>query len=396
MILANAARNIGYAIAAVSVIGFLVYAFAVYRKARPEVGSEIELAPNRKPYYDDDELETKRLDRTLGMAFGALVVIALALPLYWLGEPGRHEGWLGTWDDTFVARGEERFAAACASCHGAEGVGGVASFVLTDPEGGYVDTVQWRAPALNTVLARYSKEEVTFTLTYGRPNTPMPAWGLLGGGALNDQQLQELVAYLESIQLPADQMREDVQKALVDRYVNGFLAIELEESGEEELDPEVETARTEALAADVEALLTEGTYDYDFDGLASVAEYGEAMFNLGLDDGFAGGAYSCARCHTKGASYGQPEISGGGFLGPNITGGSTLRQFPTFEDHVGFITEGAERGQPYGSGGMSGAGIMPGWGFNPNADEEDSKLEPEQFMYTQQQIEAVVAYERGL
>ena len=35
---------------------------------------------------------------------------------------------------------------------------------------------------------------------------------------------------------------------------------------------------------------------------------GEALFNLGYNDGFAGGAYSCGRCHTKGWSYAQkPE-----------------------------------------------------------------------------------------
>ena len=115
------------------------------------------------------------------------------------------------------------------------------------------------------------------------------------------------------------------------------------------------------------------------------------MFNLET----ASGAYSCARCHTKGWSYDQPEESGGGFLGPNLTGGSTLRQFTTFQEHVSFITEGSERGQAYGSGGV-GSGQMPGFGSNPNAAEDDAKLAPEQFMYTQQQIDAVVAYERGL
>jgi mono/diheme cytochrome c family protein len=395
MLLANTARSIGYVIAALTIVGFVVFAFATYRKAKPEVGSEIELAPNRGRPLDDDVLESSRLDRTLYMGLGTLIVIALALPLYWLAEPGRQDGWVQTWDDTFVSRGEESFTGACASCHGAEGVGGVASYVLTDSDGAYVDTVEWQAPALNTVLSRYSKEEVLFTLTYGRPNSPMPAWGLEGGGALNEQQLDELVAYLESIQLPADQMRGDVTKELTDRYVNGMIAAEEADAGEE-LEGEDLLARKEALTADVEGHLAEGVYDYDFDGATSVAELGEAMFNLGLDTGFAGGAYSCARCHTKGASWGQPEVSGGGFLGPNLTGGSTLRQFPTFEDHVGFITEGAERGQPYGSGGMSGAGIMPGFGYNPNAEEEGSTLTPEQFMYTQEQIDAVVAYERGL
>ena len=57
--------------------------------------------------------------------------------------------------------------------------------------------VNWKAPALNTVLLRYSREEVRYILTYGRPFSPMPAWGVKGGGPLNDQQLQNLIDYLE-------------------------------------------------------------------------------------------------------------------------------------------------------------------------------------------------------
>lgn len=386
---ANNPRVVGTVIAVVVFVGFALYLFGVSRKARPEAGSEIELAPNRKPYYDDEDLETKKLDRTLSMGLGLLAVIAVALPVYWLAEPGRQEGWVQTWDDTFVARGEESFNARCSQCHGAGGVGGVAAYTLTDSNGQFVDQVQWKAPALNTVLTRYSKEEVTFILNYGRAFSPMPAWGAPGGGPLTTQQLEEIVAYLEEIQLPAEDIRAEVDKALTDRYVNGI--IEAEATPEDEA-----AARKEALTAEVTERLAAGEYDYDLDGTWSVSELGEAMFNLGAEDGFAGGAYACARCHTKGWSYGQPETAGGGFLGPNLTGGSTLRQFPTFEDHVGFITEGAQQGQTYGTGGLSGAGQMPGFGYNPNAEDEDSKLTPEQFMYSQQQIEAVVAYERSL
>ena len=64
--------------------------------------------------------------------------------------------------------------------------------------------VNWRVPALNTVLLRFSREEVTYIITYGRPFSPMPAWGVAGGGALNDQQVQNLVDYLESIQISPD------------------------------------------------------------------------------------------------------------------------------------------------------------------------------------------------
>lgn len=399
---ANTARSIGYVIAAVVVAGFVIYLFAVYRHARAEAGSEVELAPNRKPYLPDEELETGKLDRTLGMALGLLAIVAVGLPVYWLAEPGRQAGWVGTWDRVFAERGETSFEALCQRCHGAGGVGGVAAWTLTDADGQFIEQVEWKAPALNTVLNRYSMDEVTYIITYGRGNTPMPPWGAEGGGPLTVQQIQELVAYFESIQLSAEDMRAEVNKSLVDRYVNGRIDQEAEDQGIDELDDEAATElrssiadeMKDALTAEVQGHLDEGTYDYNLDGIFSSIELGQAMFNLGLEDGTAGGAYSCGRCHTKGWTYGQPEVEGGGRLGPNLTGHSTWRQFE-FADHVAFVTEGSKLGQAYGSGGM-GTGQMPGFGFNANAEEEGAKLLPDQFMYTQEQIEAVVEYERSL
>ena len=62
------------------------------RSARKEVGSEIELAANRKPYYDDEVLEGKRLERVQLIGVLLLVVIVIGLPLYWVLEPSRQAG----------------------------------------------------------------------------------------------------------------------------------------------------------------------------------------------------------------------------------------------------------------------------------------------------------------
>ena len=39
------------------------------------------------------------------------------------------------------------------------------------------------------------------------------------------------------------------------------------------------------------------------------------------------GAYSCARCHTQGWSYGDPGETGQGAYGWNLTGGATNSHF---------------------------------------------------------------------
>jgi mono/diheme cytochrome c family protein len=394
LILANTYRNIGYVLAAVLTIAFVVYLFLNYRKARPETGAEIELASNRKPYYEDEELETKKLDATLGIGLATLAVIAVALPMYWLAEPGRQEGAVEQFDSTFVHRGEELYNEFCSSCHAAGAVGGVAPYTLTDDEGNFIAAVEWKVPALNTVLMRYSREEVEFVLNYGRRNTPMPPWGLPGGGPMTEQQVQNVIDYLETIQLSETDVRTEVRDGLIDAYVESVTEAEnarRADAGQGELEDAELDALTEEAIAEVEERLDENVFDIDLDEVWTTAELGEALFNLEASSG----TYSCARCHTKGWSYDEPEVSGGGFLGPNLTNGATLRQFPSFQSHVAFIIEGSESGQPFGAGG-NGSGQMPSFGFNPNAEEEDSKLAPEQFMLTIEQIEAIVEYERGL
>ena len=61
-----------------------------------------------------------------------------------------------------------------------------------DPKTGEVRSVNWYAPALNTVFYRFSKEEVRFILNYGRPFSPMSAWGAPGGGPMTAQNIETL------------------------------------------------------------------------------------------------------------------------------------------------------------------------------------------------------------
>ena len=61
-------------------------------RSRPELGSEIELAPNRKPYYDDEQLEGSRLELVQFIGVLLLAVIVIGLPLYWVFEPSRQAG----------------------------------------------------------------------------------------------------------------------------------------------------------------------------------------------------------------------------------------------------------------------------------------------------------------
>jgi mono/diheme cytochrome c family protein len=382
LVLANTYSNIGWTIAILIFVGGAIALFINSRQTRPEVGSEIELAPNRKPYYEDEELETKHLDRTLLLGLLFLAVIAVALPLYWLYEPARQQGAAEDYINTFAARGQVVYEtdAKCVECHGPKGVGGSKDFSILNANGDFVQQVKWQAPALNTALYRYSVDELKFIINYGRGNTPMPAWGSLGGGPLSDQQIENVIAYLRSIQLPPDEAKQQL-----DDEINRVCKPETNPDGS------YKGVNPKCTVNDPGSPGTNAKWD----------TLGEALFNLGYYDGFAGGAYSCGRCHTKGWSYAEKENDGGGFLGPNLTGGSELRQFETADVQANFVSLGSQLGIKYGTGGV-GSGQMPGFGTNPNITLDPTQFPPmnpmqgTQVMETEDQIAAVVDYERSL
>lgn len=283
-------RAIGLITAAVVFIAFVALFLRNVFIARDELGSEVELAANRAAPMSDEELETTRLDRSLTFALGILTITAVVLPFYWLAEPGRQEGALEVEEETFVRRGENLYSggAQCVNCHGGGGVGGVAAYVYQDADGQFLANASWTAPALNNVLQRYSKEEVTYVLNFGRPGSPMAAWGTPGGGPLTSQQIEYIIEYLETLQ------------------VQSLDALDIQEAGDElDFFDEESIAAQEAadeLAADIRDEVQRSLEAGEFDSI------GEAVFNLGLFSGYQAGSLSCGRCHTAGWSLGLSAV----------------------------------------------------------------------------------------
>jgi hypothetical protein len=73
-------------LATVIVIAFLLGMVISAAMNRRTKGEE---APNLTPYYSDEVLEGPRLNRVLAWALAGSAVVAVALPTYWLLEPGR-------------------------------------------------------------------------------------------------------------------------------------------------------------------------------------------------------------------------------------------------------------------------------------------------------------------
>jgi mono/diheme cytochrome c family protein len=372
MILAITAQQaVGIVIALVTVLAWALYLLANSRKAKPEVGSEVELASNRRPYLSDEQLEGPKLDRALTWGLVSLAIIGVGLPLYWLAEPGRQSGAIDNFNETFAHRGEGLFAATdqggfnCAGCHGGNSaIGGEVQYTLTDPATGNLRQVTWKAPALNVATLRWSDDQLREILTYGRPFSPMPAWGIDGGGPMNEQQIDNLIAYMHSIELTSEEAQAQAEAdALEELNRLRTLPSQLRDAQAKLEEVQADSASTsdDQLAAEqaVAALEAELALDQQ-------ASMGAALFNL-----------QCARCHTLGWSYDEPQAPGGGAYGPPLY--NTVNQFPAVEDQHDWVANGAELGERYGLNGQS-SGRMAF--FNR--------------VLTEDQINDIVAYERTL
>ncbi len=177
-----------------------------------------------RPAPSDDELETNVLERWQGWGTLLLVFLALFLPLYFIFfENQRSSDAALRQRQESIKRGAAIFAqakpgahgfqAGCARCHGTYAGGGIVPQFKAS-----ADTPAADIPAPN--LAEVFKRQVIDakktprdayrfvfeTIAQGRPGTPMPTWGLGYGGPMNNQQIEDVINYLISIQvgLPSD------------------------------------------------------------------------------------------------------------------------------------------------------------------------------------------------
>lgn len=390
--------------------GFIIWRVVSLRR-NPEPRPPLNLAPG----LPDADLEGRKLERVLGWALLFTLVLAVALPVYFIFEPSRQVSASDTFLKQSVARGATIFAnqqskaynattsLLCANCHGVHGEGGQAPFTL-QPEADICQLkqnqsnpsvpqclsqqVSWQAPALNSELLRFDRDQVTQIITYGRPGTPMPAWGVASGkGVLGDQSIQDLVNFIQSIQISP---RQAIQQntAAIGQY-------------KQQAQTFVTTAQTtlsgaQAALAQAPAKGVTGTALSALQSTVATdqADLASAQANNTQVQALSEGAIlfrlQCARCHTKNWSFYDPTqlsqpapaAQGSGAYGPPLDHGSELLQFPGNTGRTQqllWVTVGVPANQPYGTRGIS-SGRMPHFGNS----------------LTPNQISEIVEYERGL
>lgn len=178
-----------------------------------------KVPPALRPADIDAVLESTRLTKIHGWGLALTLFFAFFMPAYWIQEPQNR---LNN-EERFIAesleRGERYYAMAvdqqtgegnpsgkeCALCHGVNAEGGTNEFL--NPVTGIRSTVQ--VPELRTIFSRYAtpppgfrdaREYVREVIERGRPGTDMPTWGGEYGGPLTEQELDDIVNWIEDIQ----------------------------------------------------------------------------------------------------------------------------------------------------------------------------------------------------
>ncbi len=395
------------------VAGMIVYRVVSLRR-NPEPRPPANVAEG----MPDEDLEGRKLERVLGWALIFTIIIAVALPLYFLVEPQREARAKDAFLERSIERGAVLFAndqsphydsttsLLCANCHGVDGKGGTATFTL-QPEADEClkeenknnvnkpeclpKQVIWSAPDLTLAGLRYDRGQLTDIITYGRPGTPMPAWGVKSGrGSKNEQSIQDLVNYVESIKTTPEKAQADAAKA-IGKYKQDARALvdqkqkDLEDAQAALAKAQSDPKSTPKAIQDAQAAVATAQAE-----LAKAIAYRDDV--LAQTDGGILFRLNCARCHTKGWSYYMNEPArldlpplppqGSGAYGPALNNGAELLQFPGEagrQQQIGWVAVGVPAHNQYGVRGIS-TGSMPHFGQ----------------VLTDKQIREIVDYERSL
>jgi len=188
-----------------------------------------------RPGPSDPDLETPLLQKLQGWGLLLILFFVIWIPAVWLAEPQRNLSQEQALLTDSIKRGshevqlfgeENQGGLGCVQCHGTELQG---SRILNTTTNTPILT-----PNLQTVCGGpytghnliYGIRDIVTTISEGRGQ--MPSWSIRFEGALNDQQINDLVNYLVSIQdeqlVPFDKnlcTNPDAVQAAIDEFLNG-------------------------------------------------------------------------------------------------------------------------------------------------------------------------------
>lgn len=216
---------------------FLAVAGAVlFARARRPGEPAPDIPSGMRPGPSDADLETPLLQKLQGWGVLLVVFFVVWVPVTWLFEPDRNLEQENGLQADAIERGshavelfneENQAGVGCVQCHGPELEGGVILNTEVDPQ------VPRITPNLTNVCggpytghsAIYGLTDIYTVVEQGRGQ--MPSWSVRFEGALNDQQINDIVTYIVSIQdesIPFEQnvcINPEAREQAVEDFLNG-------------------------------------------------------------------------------------------------------------------------------------------------------------------------------
>ena len=216
--------DLNVVLAALSLLLFLAFvgffAFLVFHQSsiepREPTGAELieqhyapgETIEQPTPYYvapipaAPDPLEiSANLDKKIILGAGMLFAIFALVGAYFLANPTIRARGAEDQQQRSIMRGRNLYANFCFDCHGKTGLGS------TDPERKDLPGLPLNKPQFkyeniknDPAALKTTQDLIQRTIERGRakpaPLISMPAWGQADGGALNDEQITQLVTFI--------------------------------------------------------------------------------------------------------------------------------------------------------------------------------------------------------
>lgn len=164
-----------------------------------------EIPAAMTPGPADADLDTTILERLQGWGIVLVLFFVIWIPVYWLNQPSTNLANQEALKTKSIERGHEITlpnneavnpgGVGCVLCHGSDLHGGMASQqgnpYPAPPLFNVCDYTQH--PAIKTL------DDLRRTIEQGRPGTPMPSWSVKYQGAMDDQQIDDVINYLISV-----------------------------------------------------------------------------------------------------------------------------------------------------------------------------------------------------
>jgi mono/diheme cytochrome c family protein len=198
MLALTTAAGIGLAIAGALITVAAIAGLALRQRTR-ETGPDIPEA--LKPGPSDAALETPLLQKLQGWSVVMLAFFVIWIPATWIFEPSTNLNQEADLKIEAIDRGsravqlfseENQLGVGCVRCHGPDLTGGIIQSGTTFAFPPNLTTICGGATTGHPAI--YSIDDIYQVISEGR--NVMPSWSIRFEGALDDQQINDIVVYL--------------------------------------------------------------------------------------------------------------------------------------------------------------------------------------------------------